>query len=54
MRSWIGVGIAYEDSQYDFTYDTPTAGGWEMGDRTIDCLIGGSEPVTGTLRGAGE
>lgn len=48
------IGVAYDDSIHDFTYYTPTAAGWASGDRTINCLIGGVEQTTGTLRDAGE
>lgn len=48
------IGVAYDDSVHDFTYYTPTAAGWATGDRTINCLIGGVEQTTGSLRDAGE
>lgn len=48
------VGVAYEDSVHEFNYYTPVSEGWDMGDRTINCLIGGVEQTTGSLEGAAE
>lgn len=48
------VGVTYEDSVHEFTYYTPTSEGWDMGDRTINCLVGGVEQTTGSLAGARE
>lgn len=48
------VGVAYDDSAHEYNYYTPTSDGWDMGDRTINCLVGGVEQTTGSLRGSGE
>ncbi|WP_166404600.1 septum formation family protein [Labedella endophytica] len=48
------AGIAYEESVHELNYYTPTEESWAMDDRTINCLIGGVQETTGTLRGAGE
>jgi hypothetical protein len=48
------IGVAYDDSAHDFNYFVPTSEGWAMGDRTINCLVGGTEQTTGSLRDAGE
>ena len=48
------VGIAYEESAYDFSYYYPTEGSWGQGDHLISCLIldpSGAQ-VTGSLAGA--
>lgn len=48
------VGIAYEESKYDFSYYYPTEGSWAQGDHLISCLIldpAGAE-LTGSLKGA--
>ncbi|RWZ46257.1 hypothetical protein ELQ90_15935 [Labedella phragmitis] len=47
------IGVAHDDSMHDFTYYVPTAASWAAGDRTINCLIGGVEQTTGSLRDAG-
>ncbi|MDO9398555.1 MAG: septum formation family protein [Herbiconiux sp.] len=48
------VGIAYDDSQYGYTYFTPTEGSWTDGDdRLVSCLIGDPNgKITGSLAGA--
>jgi hypothetical protein len=47
------VGLAYEDSDYDFAYYVPTAESWAGGDREILCTVfDPNGPITGTLEGA--
>jgi hypothetical protein len=48
------VGVAYEDSAHEYNYYLPTSDSWAMGDRTINCLVGGVEQTTGSLQDAGE
>ncbi|WP_251150521.1 septum formation family protein [Cellulosimicrobium sp. Marseille-Q4280] len=47
------VGLAYEDSVYDFWPMYPTEASWAQDDREVLCLVyhGDLEPVTGTLEG---
>lgn len=48
------LGIAYEESMYDFSYYYPTEGSWGQGDHLISCLIldpAGAQ-ITGSLAGA--
>ncbi len=49
------VGFDWESSELDFWWLTPTAGGWDLGDRELVCLVGDydKELVTGTLENAG-
>ena len=53
------AGIAYDDSQLDFTYFAPTSASWDEGDREILCLIvdldetGELKQSTVSLEGAG-
>ena len=48
------TGIAYEESDYDFTYLVPTAESWAEGDRAVSCaIIDPAGPVTGSLEGVG-
>lgn len=47
------VGIAYEESEYEVTYLTPSQSSWDSGDRKISCLItshDGSE-LTASVKG---
>jgi hypothetical protein len=46
------IGMAYEESTLDFSYLAPTAGSWDQGDRSVQCVLQSPEPVTGTLEGA--
>ncbi|WGD36709.1 hypothetical protein [Lysinibacter sp. HNR] len=47
------VEFPYADSEFWYTYYTPTAEGWRiLQDRTISCIIFADEPTTGTLAGA--
>ena len=47
------VGVNYEDSGLDATYDSPTAESWASGDREILCIIyDPAGQVTGSLEGA--
>ncbi len=48
------VGHAWETSALDFAYLYPEEEGWELGDRTVLCLIEpvSGEPLVGTARGA--
>lgn len=47
------VGTAYDNSEIELTYLTPTAEGWsQLRDRTITCLVGSDAgDITGTLKG---
>lgn len=47
------VGAAYETSVYDFSYLTPTEGGWdELDDRAVQCyLYEGEGKITGSAAG---
>lgn len=47
------VGIAWEDSAFDYGYLSPSAESWEQGDREVLCII--MDPAgltTGSLAGA--
>ncbi|NCT90355.1 hypothetical protein GXB85_05225 [Cellulomonas sp. APG4] len=47
------VGMAYEDSELDYTLLYPQEEGWTaLDDREVTCLLLSAEPVTGTLKGA--
>ncbi len=48
------VGFDWEASELDFWWLTPTASGWDQGDRELVCLVGDfdKELVAGTLEGA--
>ncbi|MCS5734031.1 septum formation family protein [Herbiconiux daphne] len=50
------VGIAYDDSQYAYSYFAPTERSWSEGDdRLVSCIIGDPDgPVTGSLAGVAE
>lgn len=48
------VGVAWEDSDFDYGYLSPSPESWEQGDREVLCMI--MDPAgltTGTLSGAG-
>ena len=47
------VGVAWEESQYTFTFDAPTGQTWEQGERTITCLLEDNSglQLTGSARG---
>lgn len=49
------VDFDWESSDLDFWWLTPTAEGWDQGDRELVCLVGDfdKELVVGTLEGAG-
>lgn len=49
------VDFEWESSQLDFWWLTPTATGWEDGDRELICLVGAAdkELTAGTLEDAG-
>lgn len=48
------VGIAYDDSQLEFTYYYPTVESWGSGDRLITCIIyDPAGQTTGSLAGSG-
>jgi hypothetical protein len=48
------VGHDYDDSVYDFVYYAPTEETWDMGDRTVNCLIGDpARKTVGSLAGVG-
>jgi hypothetical protein len=47
------MGIAYEDSQINYTYFYPTTESWDVGDREILCFVYEDQTkVTGTLAGS--
>lgn len=46
------VGQPYEASDLTISYLFPTLQTWEAGDREVVCLLGGSEPLTGSMRGS--
>lgn len=48
------IGIAYDDSVFSFSAQSPTAKSWlESNDRTILCFVGSSDITSmGTLRGS--
>jgi hypothetical protein len=47
------VGLAYDDSAYDFAYYVPTVESWAAGDQEILCTVyDPAGPITGTLEGA--
>lgn len=48
------VGIAYEDSAYEFSWLEPTQESWtERNDRTVNCLLFEDSESTGSARGSG-
>lgn len=48
------VGVAWEESQLDYTWLQPTEESWGSGDREVVCLVyDPAGPVTGSLEGAG-
>jgi hypothetical protein len=49
------LGVAYDDTVYDYNYLVPTEDSWTgSDDRLISCVIGDpAGPVTGSLEGAG-
>lgn len=48
------VGVAYDDSELDFTVMQPTNESWADGDRIVQCLIGdpSGAMTTGSLKGS--
>lgn len=49
------VGLAYEDSQYDFVWFQPTPDGWQQGDRGVSCALydPSSAQLTSVIRNSG-
>jgi hypothetical protein len=49
------VGLAYDDSGYDFIPFTPTEDGWNAGDHAMQCALYDplDDELTGSLRGSG-
>lgn len=49
------VGLSYDESVYGYTGFYPTKDTWEqLDDRTLQCIISSSDPVTGSLRGVAQ
>ncbi|MFL4476556.1 septum formation family protein [Paeniglutamicibacter sp. MACA_103] len=48
------VGVAYDDSELDFTVMQPTKESWADGDKIVQCLIGdpSGATTTGSLKGS--
>ncbi len=49
------VGTDWESSELDFWWLTPSAAGWDQGDRDLVCLVGEHDKtlITGTLQDTG-
>ena len=49
------VGLSYDESVYGYTGFYPTEDTWEqLDDRTLQCIISSTEPVTGSLKGVAQ
>lgn len=47
------MGVAWENSELDFTYFRPTQDGWDrLDDRELLCIVVDPDGVTGTLEGS--
>lgn len=47
------VGVAYEESVYEFTWLEPTVESWEgRGDRTVNCLVYEAAASVGSAQGS--
>ena len=51
------VGTSYESSRLDFAYDHPDESSWDFGDRSVHCILVGSQPeemLTRSMAGSQE